>query len=176
MPRPAPRGEANASVGPVQIYYSERLWVPASWWVIGLFFPVSFASAVGLYVSPGVALIASAVTAAGVAAVLLAYGSGRVHVDAAGLHAGAAVLDWDSAGEPVGHDRAATESRLGAGADPSAWLFVRGYVRESVEVVVVDPDDAHPYWLVSTRHPAELLDAIRRARASRASGSGIAAS
>lgn len=159
----------------MQIYYSERLWVPASWWVIGMFFSVSFVSAVGLYAGPAVALVASLVTAAAVAAALLAYGSVRVVVDADGLHAGAAVLDWDAAGEAVVHDRAATESRLGADADHSAWLFVRGYLPESIEVTVADPADPHPYWLVSTRHPAELMDAIERARESRPTGPGITA-
>jgi hypothetical protein len=159
----------------VQIYYSERLWVPTAWWVVGMFFPVSFVSAVGLYAGPTVALIASVVTAAGVAAALLAYGSVRVRVDAAGLHAGAAVLDWDAAGDAIAHDRSATESRLGPDADHSAWLFVRGYVPESVEVAVADPEDPHPYWLVSTRHPADLLDAIERVRASRTAEPGITA-
>lgn len=173
MPSPAPSGEADATVGPVQIYYSERLWVPASWWVIGLFFPVSFVSAVGLYAGPTVSLVASLVTAAGVAAALLVYGRVRVQVDDEGLHAGAAVLDWDAAGEAHSLDRAATEARLGEGADHAAWLFVRGYVPESVEVTVADPDDPHPYWLVSTRHPAGLLDAIGRARAARAAAPGV---
>lgn len=173
MPSPAPAGETDASVGPVQIYYSERLSVPASWWVIGLFFAVSFVSAVGLYAGPAVSLVASLITAAGVSAALLGYGRVRVRVDAEGLHAGAAVLAWDAAGDALAHDRAATEARLGEGADHAAWLFVRGYVPESVEVAVADPDDPHPYWLVSTRHPAELLDAIGRARAARAAAGGV---
>jgi len=160
----------DASVGAVQIYYSERLWVPASWWVIGMVFPVSFASAVGLYASPAVSLIASVLTAVAVAGALLAYGRVRIQVDAAGLHAGAALLEWAWAGPAVANDKAATASRLGVGADHSAWLFVRGYVPTSVEVDVADPDDPHPYWLVSTRHPAELLAAIELARQAQPSG------
>jgi hypothetical protein len=156
----------------VQIYYSERLWVPASWWVVGLFFAVSFVSAVGLYAGPTVALVASLVTAAGIAVALLAYGSVRVQVDTAGLHAGAAVLGWDAVGDVRSHDRAATESRLGPDADHAAWLFVRGYVPTSVEVAVADPDDPHPYWLVSTRNPADLQEAVERARAARTPSPG----
>jgi hypothetical protein len=156
-------------------YYSERLWVPASWWVIAMFFAVSFVSAVGLYAGPTASLVASLVTAAGVAAVLLAYGNCRVHLDDAGLHAGAAVLDWSALGEAVAHDRAETEVRLGPGADPAAWLLVRGYAHESVEVSLRDPDDPHPYWLVSTRHPVQLVEAIEQARAARAAGPELTA-
>lgn len=153
----------------MRIHYSERLWTPVSWWLIALFFAVSFVSAVGLYASPAVALIASAVTTVVVAVVLLSYGSCRLVVDDDGFHAGAALLEWNCLGEAVAHDRATTERRLGAEADPSAWLLVRGYVPTAVEVTVTDPDDPHPYWLVSTRHPQELVEAIERVRGSRAS-------
>jgi hypothetical protein len=160
----------------VQIYYSERLWVPASWWVIGMFFAVSFVSAVGLYAGPIVSAAASLVTAGCVAAALVAYGNYRIQVDADGLHAGRAVLDWASTGDAVALDREATGVRLGTGADPSGWLAIRGYVHEAVEVTLTDPDDPHPYWLVSTRRPAELVAAIERARAARAKGPEVSAS
>ena len=159
----------------MQIYYTERLSVPASWWVIGLFFAVSFVSAVGLYAGPTVSVVASLVTAGVIAAALVAYGRCRIQVDSDGLHAGKAVLDWASAGEVVALDREATGLRLGTGADPAAWLVVRGYVHEAVEVTLTDPADPHPYWLVSTRHPAELADAIRLVQATRADGHGVSA-
>ena len=175
MPSPSSTGEADASVGPVQIYYSERLSVPASWWVIGMFFSVSFVSAVGLYAGPAVSIAASLVVAACVAAALLALGARRVQVDSEGLHAGEAVLGWSSVSAVAALDRTATELRLGPGADPAGWLMIRGYVRESVEVTLADPDDPHPFWLVSTRHPDDLAAAIERARAAWASGPQVAA-
>ena len=48
--------------------YRERLRVPAGWWVTGLFFAVSFVTAVGFYAGPLVALVAGAVTAAAITA------------------------------------------------------------------------------------------------------------
>lgn len=162
-------------MGAVQIYYSERLSAPASWWVIGLFFAVSFVSAVGLYAGPAVSLVASLVTAVCVAAVLVAYGNRRVQVDTDGLHAGGAVLRWSCVGDVAALDRAATDVRLGPGADPAGWLMTRGYVHEAVEVTLSDPADPHPYWLVSTRHPEDLAAAIERARAAWATGPGVSA-
>jgi len=111
-----------------------------------------------------VAVVAGILTAAGVAAALLWYGSVRVRVDASGLHAGGALLEWPFAGEVIVHDRAATRHRLGAGADHAAWLLVRGFVPGSVEVGINDPADPHPYWLVSTRNPDGLAQAMADCR------------
>lgn len=144
--------------------YVERLRVPASWWVIGMFFGLTFVTAVGFYAGPMVAVVAGGVTATGLAAALLWYGRARVGVDGTGLHADGALLEWLYAGDVTVLDRAATRSRLGPAADHAAWLLVRGFVPGSVEVAVVDPDDPHPYWLLSSRDPSELAEAIRRCR------------
>jgi DUF3093 family protein len=150
--------------------YSEQLRVPASWWVVGMFFALTFVTAVGFYAGPMVAVVGGAVTAAGIAAALLWYGSVRVQVDATGLHAGRAVLEWPFAGEVSVLDRAATRTRLGAGADHAAWLLFRGFVPGAVEVAVTDPADPHPYWLVSTRFPERLAQAIADCRSISPSG------
>ncbi|HOC12505.1 MAG TPA: DUF3093 domain-containing protein [Propionicimonas sp.] len=145
--------------------YSERLRVPPSWWLVGLFFALSFVTAVGFYAGPWVAVVAGAVTAIAVCVALLWFGRLRVAVDADGLHAGDALLEWPYLGAVTALSAAATRERLGAKADPAAWLAVRGYVPGSVEVEIKDPADPHPYWLVSTREPQKLAAAL----ASRAS-------
>lgn len=144
--------------------YTERLRVPATWWLVGMFFSLSFVTAVGFYAGAGIAVAAGIVTAAGVSLALLWYGRVRIRVDGAGLHAGRALLEWPWLGEVVVHDRRATRRRLGPEADHAAWLAVRGYIPGSVEVRVDDPDDPHPYWLVSSREPAALAAAIRSSR------------
>jgi len=150
--------------------YSERLSVPASWWVIGMFFALTFVTAVGFYAGPVIAVVAGIAAAVGVAAALLSYGNVRVGVDATGLHAGRAVLEWPFLGEVRVHDRAATRARLGAGADHAAWLLVRAFVPGSVEVAITDPADPHPYWLVSSRNPGRLAQAIADGRSISPSG------
>ena len=144
--------------------YEERLAVPAIWWVVGMFFSLTFVTAVGFYAGPTVSVVAGLVTAAGVAAALLRYGRVRVEVDADGLHAGTALLEWPHVGDVRVHDRAATRLRLGPGADHAAWLLVRGFIPGSVEVAVTDAADPHPYWLVSSRNPSGLAHAIEQSR------------
>ncbi len=144
--------------------YRERLRVPVAWWVTGLFFAVSFVTAVGFYVGPEVALAAAVLASVGVAGALLWFGGMEVAVDAAGLRAGEAVLEWTYLGRVEVLDRASARRRLGPDADHAAWLAIRGYVPGAVEVAVEDPDDPHPYWLVSSRNPEKLAAAIEESR------------
>ncbi|MGB7964220.1 MAG: DUF3093 domain-containing protein [Propionicimonas sp.] len=145
--------------------YRERLRVPAAWWVIGLFFAVSFVTAVGFYVSGLVSVVAGALTVVGVASFLVWYGSAQVVVDERGLSAAGSVLEWSWLGTATARGADATRRRLGPEADHRAYLVIRGYIATAVELAVNDPDDPHPYWLVSTRHPRELVAAIEEARA-----------
>lgn len=144
--------------------FRERLSTPIGWWAVGMFFAVSFVTAVGFYAGPRTALAAGALTAAAVAAALLWYGRPVVEVAADGLHADRALLDWKDCGTVVVHDRASCRHRLGPGADPSAWLLFRGYIPGAVEIEIADPADPHPYWLISSRRPAELAAAIEGCR------------
>jgi len=144
------------------VEYRERLSVPASWWLIGMFFAVSSATAVGFAIAPWVSLVAGGLTAALVAVTLLGYGGVRIVVDDQGLTVGRYRLEARYLGEARAYDEAASRQRLGAGADRAAHLIVRGYIPTSVEVTIDDPADPHPYWLVSTRHPEELAAALAR--------------
>ncbi len=143
--------------------YRERLSVPSLWWVVGMFFALTFVTAVGFYAGPEVAVIAGVVTAAGVAGALLWYGRVELLVDEVGLHAGDALLEWAYIADAKPLDRASTRLRLGRDADHDAWLVVRAFIPGSVEVTLDDPADPHPYWLLSSRRPKALAAAIERA-------------
>ncbi|WP_422770675.1 DUF3093 domain-containing protein [Plantactinospora sp. WMMC1484] len=53
---------------------------------------------------------------------------------------------------------------LGVGADPLAFVVQRPWVSGAVQVVLDDPADPTPYWVVSSRHPVRLAEAILAAR------------
>lgn len=60
---------------------------------------------------------------------------------------------------------------LGVGADPLAFVVQRPWVPGAVQVLLNDPADPTPYWVVSSRHPVRLAEAILAARdAASASG------
>lgn len=61
-------------------------------------------------------------------------------------------------------DAAGRREVLGVGSDPLAFVVQRPWVGGAVQVVLADPDDPTPYWVVSSRHPVELAAAVLSAR------------
>ena len=57
--------------------------------------------------------------------------------------------------------RSAKSAALGRQLDPAAFVMHRGWVGPMALVVLDDPDDPTPYWLVSTRAPDKVLSALR---------------
>ncbi len=150
--------------------YRERLWAPLSWWVIGFAFGVSFVTAIGWYLGVWVASAAGLLTTLGLSAVLLSWGHTTLSVDAGGVTARGARLEWPWLGEVGVLDAAATKARLGVDASAAAFVVQRPYIPTSVTLEVDDPADPHPYWLLSTRQPVAFAAAIAKARRAASEG------
>lgn len=52
---------------------------------------------------------------------------------------------------------------LGPGADPLAFVVQRPWIKGTVQIVLDDPEDPTPYWVISTRSPERLSRSIRAA-------------
>ncbi|TGO04813.1 DUF3093 domain-containing protein [Serinibacter arcticus] len=141
--------------------FVERQWPSFGAWLLapggGLFaglavFPLSDVAAVAV-------LLAVTLTIA----IVLARTAERVTVTDGtdpGLRAGRAFLEAWHVGEVTELDREASRRALGPGSDARAYLAHRGWIRTAVRVRVLDPQDPTPYWLISTRRPAELAAAL----------------
>lgn len=64
----------------------------------------------------------------------------------------------------VALDAEGKREALGVGAHPLAFVVQRPWVGPAVQVLLDDPDDPTPYWIVSTRRPVELATALLEAR------------
>lgn len=146
--------------------YQERLSVPLRWWALATMFASSVLLAFLVAVPPGVAFAAGGAVAAVALAVLLTYGAAEVRVADGELLAGRARVPvrWLDRPTPLGADE--TRRLAGVDADARAYLLLRPYVGTAVRVDVTDPRDPTPYWLVATRHPHRLAEAIQEAIAS----------
>lgn len=140
--------------------YDERLHVPLRWWVQGVMFVVSLWLAM-IVALPGVlAWTLTGVALAGLAGLLLGYGSARIRVADGQLFADRARIDAQHLGAVAALDPGQTVRVRGVDADARAWLLLRPYLKRAVKVTIEDPEDPAPYWLLSTRHPAELAAAL----------------
>jgi hypothetical protein len=144
--------------------YDERLGVPLRWWVQGVMLVATFWLAL-VVALPGV--LAWAIT--GVLLVLLAlllvsYGGVRVSVvegpDGGWLRAGRARIEARFLGAATPLDAEQTRRIAGPEADVRAFLLLRPYLKRAVKVEITDPADPTPYWLVSSRRPDRLAQAL----------------
>lgn len=140
--------------------YSERLVVPWWWWPLGL----ALGGLLSASVSSGYGGLRGVLPyALGLPLVLVGLwwvGAARVGVGDGELRAGPAHIPVDLLGSVVVLDADDTRRALGPAGDPRAFRVVRPWVRRSVRVQVVDPEDETPYWLVSSRRPYDLATAL----------------
>jgi hypothetical protein len=144
--------------------YRERLVVPAWWWITGTVCVLLLGTTVWAGFSPLIGLAVYAILEGACAAVLLSWGSVVIEVRDGYLQVGSRGLALAGAGEVAAMDAAQTRALRGPRADPSAYLLVRPYLPQSVYVATPGRPDGKPYWLIGTRHPEELAQAIERAR------------
>jgi len=139
--------------------HRERLSASAPWWLGVVLAGVTVGWLLLVAVAPPIAGAVTVVTAAALGLGLWRWGSATVVAAPGSFRAGDAVLTAPHLGavEPIGPEqwRAALDR---AGVD-RAFLLTRPWIDRGVRVVVDDPDDPTPYWLVSSRHP----DAVARA-------------
>jgi hypothetical protein len=146
--------------------FAERLHVPLRWWAMLTMFMATVLLAFLVATPLWLALTATGALTALFGALFAGYGAARVSVDGPTFHAGRAQIPVSLLGAPVALDAVASRRLAGMDADARAYLLLRPYVKKSVQVPVVDPEDPTPYWLVSTRRPQELVRALQRAGAS----------
>lgn len=146
--------------------YHERLRVPWWWWLPAF----GLAALIALEVNQGVASLPDwvpyAVLLPVAAAVLMWFGRTDVRVvgddqNETELWVGAAHLPVGVISRSAEVPRSAKSAALGRQLDPAAYVVHRAWVGPMVLLVLEDPDDPTPYWLVSCRRPDRVLAALR---------------
>lgn len=147
--------------------YRERVQPGMSWWLVlaclVAMISIAYGAALGAAVGIAVAIVF---------AVTLTWGLYRasplVVVDEAGLRCGAANLPSSAMGELRIVD-GGDLSTIGRGRDASVGDLAFSVVpawgpRRAVVIRVDDPSDPHSAWVVATRDPQRLADALGRSR------------
>jgi hypothetical protein len=158
---PEPSARTTASPG---AWYAERLVVP--WWswppaLIGgavLALEISMGTGDAPVWLPFLPLIPLTVF------VLLWIGRIRVAVKAGEFRVDDARLPVAVIADVIALDAAGKREVLGVGAHPLAFVVQRPWIGGAVQVLLNDPGDPTPFWVVSTRHPVELATALLAAR------------
>jgi hypothetical protein len=142
------------------VEYDERLSVPLRWWVQGTMLVATFWLAVIVAMPFAAAWVVTGVAAALVGAGLWTYGAPRLQVADGVFRAGPARIDVAHLGAAEALDRDCARRVAGRDADARAFLLLRPYLKRAVKVEITDPADPTPYWLVGTRRPDALAEAL----------------
>lgn len=142
--------------------YRERLW-PAVWLYFATALVIPASLLVFLPINLEVGIVVSIVLYLGAIGLLL-LGSPSIEVTATHLVAGKARLPIEVIGAVEGFRGDEARLERGQRLDARAYLVIRGWIDPVVRVELLDVNDPAPYWLISTRHPDAIADAIGRAR------------
>jgi hypothetical protein len=140
--------------------YRERWVVPPLWWPTALGLALLVAAEIHSG-APGLRAVLPYAILLPLTAVLLAIGSrGAIEVREGVLHVPGARIPVAQLDHGVALDREAFRQQTGPMADPRAFVVSRPWLHSAVRLMVDDPQDPTPYWVVGTRHPEKLLAAL----------------
>lgn len=151
--------DSTASTSSTEIF-REKLW-PAWWlWILvvgtgfagmAMFLPVnlelSIAAGIVVFLAVGIIMLASTPT---------------ISLTGDWLKVGRASIERRFIGEVSVHRGEEATLERGRRLNGTAYLCLRGWIDPVVKLDIVDPNDATPYWLASTRRPEELASALQQ--------------
>jgi hypothetical protein len=143
--------------------YHERLSVPWWWWLAAGLLAALLAAEVFLGAPGALTYLPYAVLMPAVLGGLWWLGRIRIEVTDEVFAVDDARLPLRYIAEVVELDPLAKSDLLGPAAEPYAFIIQRPWVPGAVRVVLADPADPTPYWLISTRDPAALRRALTHA-------------
>jgi hypothetical protein len=143
--------------------YRERLWPSPGQWVFVLIMTSSLGIAYGRAYGTDLGIMVGIATT-----ILLVIGlvvnTPLIQIDELNFRVGRARLPLQFVGKIQKLDEQQSRRARSTDANSNAHFQLRGGIKNTVIVEVIDPQDPHPYWQVSTRNPDELITALQVAR------------
>lgn len=151
---------ADKQIGPggSPVVYQETLRPTWSMWLM-----VVIAAALGwLTLAPLSAAwgVASGILVAAVAVFGLLASQSDITVTTTHLQVGRATIEREHVGEVTGYVGDAAFQQRGQKLHGLAYLHLRSWIKPVVRIQIEDRQDRTPYWLTSTAHPEELVEAL----------------
>lgn len=162
---PANGNAGGGTAAPAEVLYRERQWVPWYWWLGAAFVAGLTAATVGLNRQGILPVITFLIVFALIAWALVSMSKTIIRVEkdpdnTRWLLVKGAQLPSDVVARSLAVPKSARRSALGPQLDPAAFLVTHQWVDELVMLVLDDPEDPTPYWLVSSKAPDALLRAF----------------
>lgn len=151
----------RAGSQPAGVVYREALRPPVWWYPIALFVAALLAGefhvsdiALSDWLAFGILLPLSVVF-------VWAFGRGRLEIADGEFRVRGAHIPVREITGVVALDAQSLRRLVGRDGDPAAFISIRPWIGPGVQLWLDDPDDPTPYWIVSTRHPQQVVDLVR---------------
>lgn len=89
------------------------------------------------------------------------FGRGRLEIVDGELRVRGAHIPLREISGAVALDAVTLRRVVGREGDPAAFLSIRGWIGPGVQLWLDDPEDPTPYWVISTRHPQQVVELVR---------------
>ena len=149
-----------ASAHPPTILFREHVTPPVWWWIVAAALSCMTVGAVYPVWKLGAFIIPPLVF--GLIVLWLLTVSPKIGITTTEFFAGPAHISRSYIASAIALNREETFLECGANLDARAFLVIRPWSRSAVKVILNDPDDPTPYWLISSKR-AEAIAAILNA-------------
>lgn len=146
------------------VRFDERLRTPWWWYGAGLLVAALLAGEFGVADKALTVWIPFGVLLPGSAVIVWSMGRSRVSVIGDELRVNDAHLPLQVITAAVALDATTLRRLVGRYGDPAAFVTIRAWVGPGIQIILDDPDDPTPYWIISTRRPDELIEVLRSSR------------
>ncbi|MBE7190099.1 DUF3093 domain-containing protein [Jatrophihabitans endophyticus] len=144
--------------------YSEALRAPVWWYAVGLVVAAILGAEFHVSGVPLTDWIPYCVLGPLAVGIVFAVGRSRLEVVGGEIRIRGAHLPLEHVSGLVGLDRRTMRLVVGREGDPAAYVQVRPWIGPGVQFWIDDENDPTPYWVVSTRHPEQLVAAVNTVR------------
>jgi hypothetical protein len=150
---------------PARLHYSERLYTPWWWYPIALGVAAVLAAEFRIADQSLTVWIPFGIMLPGSLVIVWLMGRQRIEVDDVELRVRDAHLPLWAVQSVLPLPTETLRKLVGRFSDPASFVSTRPWIGPGVQILLNDPDDPTPYWVVSTRRPERLATALREALA-----------
>ncbi len=160
----ADRARAAPKERDLPVRFDERLHTPWWWYLAALFIGALLAGEFGVADKALTVWIPFGVLLPGSLVIVWSMGRNRVSVIGDELWVNEAHLPLSVIAAGIALDAQTLRRLVGRHGDPASFVAIRAWVGPGIQIILDDSDDPTPYWVISTRRPHELLEALRSPR------------
>jgi hypothetical protein len=149
----------NSSPSDAAVLYNEKLRPNVWMWVVS-----AGLSSAGILVFAPISIAAgftAAIVLFVIISALLVLSTPSITVTESTLRVGRATIERRFVGTATAFRGKEATAERGTRLNGLAFMCIRGWIDPVVRIEIIDPSDRTPYWLASSRHPDQLVAALR---------------